>query len=323
MGLHVAYSTDENYAVHTAVSMLTLFKTNSDFQEIVVHVLDNGITTLSKDKLLQIAEQYNRKVIFYNINAIEKIGIKINNSVKKLAISAYGRIFLSSFLKDINKVIYMDCDSVITGSLNELWNMDIVNYSIAGVLDNCKEEAKTRIGLDLKDVYINSGFMVMNLEKIRAISGEEKMINFIKSYNGDVYHHDQGIINGVFKNDIMILEPKYNVMTPFFDMNVKRIKDLSKTDPYYSQSELNEAKSNPIFVHFTPSYSKRPWFKGCIHPLKSVYLESLSETPWKGLVLKNDNRKLRIKVMEITYNILPFWIYKNVVGVIDKIKTIR
>lgn len=319
MELHVAYSTDNNYVIHTGVSMLTLFKNNREFNDIVVHILDNGISNDNKNKLTEIAKQFNRKICFYRVNISKLIGSKINNSVKQISISSYGRLFLASVLKNIEKVIYMDSDSVITGSFYVLWNLDISNYSIAGVLDNCNEKAKIKIGLDLNDIYINAGFLLMNLQKIRKISAEKKMVNFIKKNNGDVYHHDQGVINAIFKGDILILHPKYNVMTPFFDMNVQKIKRLYKTSPYYSQKQIDEAKSNPIFVHFTPSFSKRPWIKGCKHPLRHIYLDNLKQTPWKSIKLQKDNRKLRIRILENIYNYFPFWVYESLFKLINKI----
>lgn len=40
-------------------------------------------------------------------------------------------------------------------------------------------------------------------------------MEFIKKKNGNVFHHDQGTINGVLKDKVLYLHPKFNAMTPF------------------------------------------------------------------------------------------------------------
>ena len=102
------------------------------------------------------------------------------------------------------------------------------------------------------------------------------MLYFIESKKGNVIHHDQGVINACFEDDILILPPHYNVMTSFFDFrDVESIKHYYGITNYYSQNDINEAKRNPVFVHFTPSFSKRPWIEGSKHPLKAIYKEYL------------------------------------------------
>lgn len=311
MTLHIAYSSDNNYVRHLGASMVSLFEHNRDSNHIVIHILDNGIGENSKEKINAIAENYNREIRYYDFNNIkEKLTIDVPDTI---AISAYSRLFLSSTInEEVDKVIYLDSDSIVLGSFSDLWSQNVDNFYVAGVLDNATPNTKSKIGLEVDSPYINSGFLLINLKMWRKYNAERLMIDFILQHEGNVYHHDQGVINGVFANNIKILEPKYNVMTPFFDMSIEQLKKLCNVSSYYSQKEIDEAKEKPVFVHFTPAFSSRPWMENCKHPLKNSYLKFLNMTGWKGTSVEKDKRNYKVKLVEWMFFNIPFPIFNKI-----------
>lgn len=303
MNLNIAYSSDDNYAQHLGVSMLSLFENNRSFKNITIYIIENNISNKNKERLLNIAEQYKREIKFIDFKEYEK---KLNlNMDNYISISAYARLFLDEIVED-NKVIYLDCDSIVNGSLEELWNLDISDYFVAGVEDTVGENSKTKIGLNYEDKYINSGMLLINLEKWRENDIKSKFIEFIDYYNGNVFHHDQGTINGVLKNKILILHPKYNLMTTFVTMSRDEIMKYYKLKEYYLESIIDEAKSEAIFIHYTPAFVNRPWIDKSKHPLKYLYEEYLERTPWRGLNNYKDKRSIGEKLVSFLYNNLPF-----------------
>ena len=68
---------------------------------------------------------YGRNLIFLKFNDIVK-GID-NACPWQNSLSAYGRLFLGN-IKNIDKILYLDCDTVINGSLEELWSINIEKY---------------------------------------------------------------------------------------------------------------------------------------------------------------------------------------------------
>lgn len=305
MTLHIAYSSDNNYARHVGASMISLFDNNRDFKQIVIHVLDNGIDKENKRKLDIIARDYNRQIKYYDFTNIkERLTTDVPDTI---AISSYSRLFLSSTLSgDIDKVIYLDCDSIVLGSFYELWSEDIDDFYVAGVLDRSTPNTKKEVGLNIDAPYINAGFLLINLKKWRNENIEGRFIKFILKHNGNVYHHDQGVINGVFANYIKVLEPQFNVMTTFFEMSVDRLKQLYNVTPYYSQEQIDKAIEEPIFIHFTAAFSNRPWVESSRHPLKDRYLHYLNMTGWRGISLESDKRSLKSKLAEWMFYNLPF-----------------
>ena len=311
MHLHIAYASDDNYVQHLGVSTVSLFETNKEFDKITVHILNNNLSIINLEKLSRIGEKYNREILFYDLGSLL-------NSLKKfeipdtISITAYSRLFLSELIDvRIDKVVYADCDSVFNGSLKSLWNTDISSYSIGAVEDHVGIANKINIGIKELSKYVNSGFLLMNLVKIRKDGGLNKMIGVIKKYGGQVQHHDQGVINAAFNNDVFYLHPKYNTMTSFYDFkDVQSIENYYGATQYYCQDEIDEAKNNPVFIHFTPGFSKRPWIKGCRHPLQNKYLKYLAMTSWKNELVQEDIRPLKYRLIEKIYWIFGYKIYK-------------
>lgn len=305
MELVIAYSTDDNYVQHVGVSMISLFESNKEFDNIIIYIMDNNISDINKDKLVRISQQYNRTILFIDVEKlISTLKLDINGSI---ALASYARLFLASIVdKKYDKVLYLDCDSIISNSFKDLWCKDLNNYFVSGVLDTVDCETKTKIGLKENDIYINAGMMLINLKEWRERNIQNDFIEFIDKYNGNVFHHDQGVINGVLNKRIDVIEPKYNCMTPFFNMKKNNIMEYYNVNEYYSQEELDLAIKNPVFIHFTPALSNRPWIKGCTHPLKNEYIKYLNISPWKDSELLEDNRSKGLKLVCTLYEKLPF-----------------
>lgn len=302
--LVVVFSSDDNYCIHLGVAMTSLLENNREFEEIVIYVFENKISKNNKMKLKEIANIYNREIRFIDFNSlIEKLGGSISNNI---SISYYARLFIATVLpKEINKAIYFDCDAIIQSDLSELWNIDISKYYVAGVEDTVPLKYKSAIGLNEKNKYINSGMLLINLEKWRTNNLEKQFIEFINKFNGCVPHNDQGTINGVCKDKILILHPKYNCNSNFYLFNKDEILEIYKLKDYYSDEELIYAKENPVFLHFTPAFTKRPWNTKCTHPKKELYAKYKKLTPWKDVGLEKDNRNWKIKLLSSLYYLLP------------------
>jgi lipopolysaccharide biosynthesis glycosyltransferase len=317
--MNLVMCADDNYAPLLGVSIYSILKNNKTFNEINFYILDANISSLNKLRIETIVNNFNSKIEYINTEEIDsKIQATIKTKVKSL--STYYRVFLTTLLSErLNKIIYMDCDSIVCSDLKELWDTNIEDYHIAGVLDVIPEHNKLSIGLKENDSYFNAGMLLINIEKWRQDKIESKMIAFINSYNGAVRYHDQGIINGVCQKK-MILHPKFNVLTPFFVMSKKQIIHYHQLNAYdYSESEISEAKNQPVFVHFVPFLTDRPWVKGNFHPLKYTYNSILNETPWKGLVFKKRSSTLEPFVKWL-FMLFPYEVFIFSLNFLRKLK---
>ena len=311
--LNVAYSFDDGYAQHAGVSILSLLENNKDIDDIVIYIITHSLSDENITRIENIIKIYNREVQYLDLNTItSRMGT--NTQFHK---SAYGRIFLDC-LTNIDRIIYIDSDTVITGSLKELISIDITNCLVAGVQDTVNPYYILNIGLNLNHRYINDGgVIVLNLELWRKKEITNKCIDFIRKFNGNPPHNDQGTINAVCKGCIKILPACYNVMPPHFKFTREQIVSLFKMNTYYSQNELDEAVKNPIVIHYTDEFFNRPWFRNCTHPFKEVYLRYLSMTPWKDCDIQFKELTRNCKIQNWVHKNCPFFVYKSMIRLIE------
>lgn len=302
-------SSDDNYAPLLGVSILSLLENNhEDFNELNIFVLDMGISKENKSKLRSLCQDFKIEVNldFIKSNNIEEIlGIKIKAS---RALATYARLFSCTLLNDnIDKIIYLDCDAIVDGSFIELSKLDIEEYYCAGVLDAGPQYINSFLNLPDDNDHFNAGFLLINLKKWREDNLEDKFLDYIIKNDGEVFHNDQGVINVICKDKILKIDPKYNLLSPFFEVDYSDVLKWYGMKNYYSREIVGEALKNPVFIHLTQFVYGRPWFTNAKnHPLKKLFDYYVDKTPFKNEVYVEDNRHLRGKLFSLAYKILPF-----------------
>ena len=248
-------------------------------------------------------------------------GMDLHMTVRRISIASYARLFLASIIPETyERILYLDCDTIVRASLKSFWNTELEGYMVAGVRDTVDSFFLKRIGLSLNDHYVNAGVLLVNLDGWRKNHLEGQFIDFIKKFDGNVPHHDQGTINGVCIQKKLLVSPRFNVTSNLYTFSAKTIKRLYFMDSYYSQKELDEAKKNPAIIHFTSTLLARPWEKNSKHPMKEEYLKIAKISPWKDEPLLTDSRKLAVKAFTWFYNHMPLFLseilYRSVSGLI-------
>jgi lipopolysaccharide biosynthesis glycosyltransferase len=303
--LCVAYAADDNYTKYLGISMLSLFQSNKGFAEIVVFVLDCGIRNINKEVLRSIAKEYNREIYFRSMEAAVS-GLDLHMGDRRISIASYARLFLSTVIPEAwDRILYLDCDTIVRDSIMDFWKVNLEGYMVAGVRDTVDSFFLKKIGMKPEEYYVNAGIILINLAGWREQNLEKRFMDFIKQFNGNVPHHDQGTINGVCRNKKYIVSPRYNATSNIYSFSAKTIKSIYFMDSFYSQKELEEAKKNPAILHFTTGLVGRPWEENCSHPMKEEYLKVAKASPWKYDPLLPDSRKLSVRIFSGFYKYAP------------------
>lgn len=125
----------------------------------------------------------------------------------------YLRLFAPFVLENIDRILYLDGDTIVNGDLTEIFNLeDFEDFMFAAVPNDIQDSHKVRLGLEEKNVYINSGVLLMNLEKLRQQISPEEVIRLLFEFKDKLLFPDQDFINLVFKDNIKILDIEYNYM---------------------------------------------------------------------------------------------------------------
>ena len=167
--------------------------------------------------------------------------------------SDYFKLALGDYLKNVNKIIYLDCDIIVYKDLVNLYQHNFDRYLILAI-------PTVFIGNKLiqKDIYYNGGVLLLNLKKMREIEFNKKILEILDSGFKDTFNewNDQAILNKFFYNYIGILEPEYNSKLGLFDSNSRYY--LNKTD-YFNLINVIYSEKYPTIYHFTGK--KKPYFK--------------------------------------------------------------
>ena len=262
--MHLVYCIDETFFDYLLISIKTLISRNRG-NNIIIYIIHN-YKTINKSQLLNIYENIN--FIYYENN---DINFYVNSRLPKLV---YYRLFLAEILPlNIKKCLYLDADTIILSNLTKLYNTDLSDYVYGGVLDlNVKyltEEYR----------YINSGVLLINLDKIRKNDIIKDYKTFINN-NSVLDQHDQTIINSVNKNQIKYFPLEYNVNNSicFSPMSIHLMYELMKKQHFeVSASDVFESFYRPKIIHFI----KKPIFYDetitTYEELLYIYLEVLSQ----------------------------------------------
>lgn len=312
--LHIAVASDENYARFVASLMLSVIDNNRCFDKITFHLLSNRISHTSIDKLKSITSD-NNELCVYDISDLEsRLDITVPTTI---AITSYARLFLNRIIDArIDRILYLDTDIIVVDNLAELWESNPGNNMIGGCLDVFDDTTtKTDIGLNVSDPYINAGVLLINLKQWREENADRMFVDFLLAHDGNVHHHDQGIINGTCKGRTLLLPPQYNMHSTVFSHSYKLISHIIQ--PYYEHEKFDKALLHPAIIHFTEGYYNRPWKKNCKHPYRASFIKYESMGPWSGTPLLPDNRSMALRILSYSFLNFPYSMYRCISSIVS------
>lgn len=314
--MNVVYSASDLYSALAGISLTSLLENNKEESEIHVIIMDNGISEENKRKLTETARKYHRDIRF--IPLAESLS-SVHINIQKWNISTFGRLFEASSLPDTDKVIHVDCDMIVCGSLRELWELDMSHAMIAGAPDCLSDIYKTNIGLKPEDIYINAGLLVMNLERIRKTNMEERFLKYIEKNSGFLTYVDQEVLNAcVEKEEKIFLPLRYNSYSILHYLTYQQLKRLRHVRHMFPEDEYTQSVEHPAIIHYTGCFLEgtRPWIEGDSHPLKAEFEKYKKISEWKDMPVWQDTRSGKQKLVTKMSNTLPKGLVTSGIGVI-------
>lgn len=268
--INIVTSCDNAYAQHTAVFLKSLFKKNQNTCRVFILVPNDFIHRRSLERNLSSHVSY---LEFLEINLPENASFKASHHV---TVASYFRLFLDKVIPaSISRVIYLDSDVLINGPLDQLWAVDLRNYTIAAVSNSIvsnnqplREEIGRRIRLDCTSNYFNAGVLVINLYRWRNARLGERAFEFALEYPDLLTYWDQCALNHVVNGEFLELTREWNFQTYHLRWSANWKYTLD------SLREVDIAK----IIHFVGP--AKPWLYRTNHPMKWLYWEYLRETEW-------------------------------------------
>ncbi len=187
--------------------------------------------------------------------------------------SCWYRILLPELLPHADRILYLDSDLIVADSLRPLWNSNLDDCSLAAVMNPLypfmSNRAVVKLGLDCAQDYLNSGVLLMNLERMRNEGLTEQIQSYAAAHPDNCWP-EQDALSVVLHGKWHRLHQRWNLQTTVFDVKPEALS--------VDAAEIQEALASPAVVHYIGP--QKPWTYLCTHPMKDLYTAHRRQTPW-------------------------------------------
>jgi len=260
MTVHIAYCVDKNYRQHFGVSLTSLLcnRMPADLG-LCVHLIVDLLDQDFEQRLRHLEYVYRIDIRTYVLDqtpmsgTVEQLGGYLY--VSRLS---WARMMLADILPDtIDRVLYLDADTVVLSDLTNLYNTDLNANPIAAVLDSSNTAYANHYQTKQ---YFNAGVLLQDLTLWRQRRYVEQCVDFALENKQRLLFGEQCCLNLVFAGKFKKLPSRYNrFVTPSVT-----IEDLSEI----------------ALLHFiTPD---KPWYEWYEAQLGQLYWDYLARSPWAG-----------------------------------------
>jgi lipopolysaccharide biosynthesis glycosyltransferase len=257
--INIAFCFDERLWMQAGVAIASLLINSKGKCRCDIYcVVPKNVTSQNRKDLRELTEIFDADAKIFFLEANNDFD---NAKYGGFYISSFYRLMLPVLLPSLDKILYLDSDTLVCGDLLELYGLNLEGNFLAGVRDvlNYKE---SRDGISSQLGYINAGILLFNLKLIR----EEKLYDewVITAKIKTLKYFDQDILNLTCQNRIIHLPLKYN----YFPRDKKQGYRKSILYGVHSLPEFEEAYKNPVIYHFIhikpwnrPAYLSNIWWR--------------------------------------------------------------
>ena len=290
--MNILLSTDNNYVMPTGVLMTSIGCTNGS--DVSYHILtDDDFSEKSREALKNIAHKYRNEIFFYVISSEMTKDFPFGRADQPthVSIATYYRLFITRVLPaDVDKIIYLDGDIIVRGSLAPLWETDIDGYAMGTVHDmHEKHHIQTgRLPYNMQDDgYFNAGVLLVNVKYWRENNCIDTFMSIVQQNQDRLKLHDQDVLNIAFHDKKKWLSVTYNMQNGFL------LKFQDKSSFPGISGEIDIMKHNPVIVHFCAQ--DKPWKLECFHPYCKDWRRIFFLTQWRKDKLEDEEDNPTLK----------------------------
>ncbi len=285
----VAFASNETGIMPLTVAAYSLVQNAKNTTTYNIIVLSEGICKESQTQFEETIKRVSPRhgVRFEEISNLYKSRKEMEQIRGRWPLSAWSRVFLSSLLPEVERVLYLDIDMLVCDDCAELFTMDMKGAAIGAVYEHISNNTKNYnelLGIPNKYLgYFNAGTLLMNLNAFREKNLTEKILSYANSHKEILNYPDQDAMNAVLYDDVIRLHPRWN----WNDITTRRIlnhvpdtKSLIRAATF---REVVEASHYPGILHYCGQY--KPW-KYNYHITRDRYEKVLKESGVTGFNLR-------------------------------------
>lgn len=226
-------------------------KLETTIKSICAHNKNIKFYILNEDLPIEWFQLMTKRLSYFNS---EILNIKVSgDSFKKfncpsthIKYQTYFRYLIPEYVEE-DRVLYLDCDMIVTDSLDELFNMELNGCPVGAVAD-----------LPTTDSGFNAGLLLIDNAYWKENHILNQLMDLTVQYHDQVYA-DQGILNMLFKDRWYKLPLTYNLQVGSDSQEI-----LVGNIGWY-----NLFNGIPKVIHYT--YTHKPWLMYNMTRFKDVW----------------------------------------------------
>ena len=305
---NIVFSINNSYAPYLYVCLKSLLAHIQSKDKYQVYVLESEVSEADKKQILSL-QCDNLGVEFIDVRQfIDKNITKIFSVTEHFTPETYYRFFLPRIFPKLDKVLYLDADTIIMRDIAPMFSIDIgSNY--LGVTHDCEIVRMSNLddteysdyfiktlGVKIEN-YFQAGVMLVNLEKMRQDNITEKLLSALIKI-GTPKFVDQDILNMVCQNNVQFISQNWN-----YTWHLQLCdKSYQKNLPKVLNAQYKAAKDNPYIIHFTGNKIKPVNYPGLAEA--KLFWMYAKDTPYYEYfkILLNESIEVNKKKLQVLKN---------------------
>jgi len=256
--IHIVMSIDNNGIYISLVSMTSALENNNKEKNILIYhlLLSHDFNKKKIEYFESLKEKYDFRINYYNIS-------NIFNKYKKWRYSStiYFKLLIPLIFPDYERIIFLDADTLIFKDISEMFNLPFNDNYVLGYPFHTPW--MVTINGKHPKIYINSGVLLINIDKIRKDNKDFELIKFTKKNSKKLFFPEQDGINYIFNKKIGLLPLKYGIY--LYGNITEYLKGYSyKLKIKLDLKELERAIEDPSIVHLC-CCNPKVWYKATKH----------------------------------------------------------
>nr|AYC79426.1 hypothetical protein [uncultured bacterium] len=288
--LHVSCAVEGRYLQHSAAMLHSVLSHAGDLDVHVHYLHGGGLPEGDAARLAAMVHDAGGALDYLMVTPQRLEGLPV---VDEFTAAMWHRIFLPELLPEVDRVLYVDVDTLAMDDLGPLWRTDLGEShlgAVTNVFQHNHVHRPAELGLRGPEVYFNSGVLLMDLDRWRRddITGA---LREVATKRGDTLAWpDQDALNLVLSGSRTALHPRWNTMNA--------VLGFALAEEVFGAQAVAEARARPGIRHFEGPGPNKPWHAACEQPGREAYLAHRRATPWPDVELEGaPARSLRRRLL--------------------------
>ena len=273
--MHFACAVEGRYVPHAAAMLHSALAHAGRLDARVHYMHGRDLSRRDALRLTQMVERLGASIDFHEVPDHRLAGVPTKGFTLK---ATWYRIFLPELVPDVDRVLYLDADLIVTDDLLPLWRTEMGDSyvgAVTNVLPSWHAHRPAELGLTA-DVYFNAGVLLMNLAQMRADGTSDALLDYSVANAPNLAWRDQDALNVVLGARRVSLHPRWNCM------NAVMLFD-DEANEVFGPAVVEQARRDPAIRHFEGPGLSKPWHYLAGQEARDLYMRHRAETPWPRL----------------------------------------